>query len=457
MPEIFDAAGNALLTEHAARLLATMSQPPAPGPSLSTSPWPAELQTELLVDPRHAMQVRDAWSRMDALERDPARVAAMRAAGDAPRYEVVDGAAIIPIAGSLTNRGDYMGYDFATSYGAIAREVSRAAADPAVDRIVLAVNSPGGTVSGIELAEDAISAARAHKPVVAHISGLSASAAYWLSAQADEIVATRLSEAGSIGVYTMHMDVSGLLKQMGIEVSVISSGRHKVDGHPFGPLTKDVRADIQARIDQLRLTFARAIGSGRGARLPSDAALATEARVFPADAALAAGLIDRIGTFKSVLSEYPSAPAGRTTSQTRRSSMSETSGAPSAEAQGIPKADHDAAVKTARADGRAEGEKAGTDRLAAVLGADGIKGNAARMSAALDLAVKAPGMAAADVTAFVVGNVAEVADGDSFARRMSAQGNADTGSGSKGSKGQTPEAAVASAFTAAIDRVNARA
>lgn len=73
---------------------------------------------------------------------------------------------------------------------------------------------------------------------------------------------------------------------------------------------------------------------------------------------------------------------------------------------GISQAAHDAAVAAARADGRADGENAATTRLNAALGADGVKGDAGRMSAALDLAVKSPAMAGADVAAFVVANVA---------------------------------------------------
>lgn len=73
---------------------------------------------------------------------------------------------------------------------------------------------------------------------------------------------------------------------------------------------------------------------------------------------------------------------------------------------GISQADHDAAVSAARAEGITAGAKEATDRLSAALGAEGVKGDAVRMAAALDLAVKSPGMSGADVAAFVVDNVA---------------------------------------------------
>jgi hypothetical protein len=107
-------------------------------------------------------------------------------------------------------------------------------------------------------------------------------------------------------------------------------------------------------------------------------------------------------------------------------------GAAATPTDGVAKADHDKAVATARAEGKAEGiaegAKAATDRFAAVLGAEGIKGDAARMSAAIDLAVKAPAMAAADVVSFVTGNVGGGA-GASLGEKMASLGNPALGTG----------------------------
>ena len=73
---------------------------------------------------------------------------------------------------------------------------------------------------------------------------------------------------------------------------------------------------------------------------------------------------------------------------------------------GITQAEHEAAVQAASETARAEGAQAATDRLVAAAGAEGVKGDAARMAAAVDLAVKSPGMSGEDVAAFVVANVA---------------------------------------------------
>ena len=118
---------------------------------------------------------------------------------------------------------------------------------------------------------------------------------------------------------------------------------------------------------------------------------------------------------------------------------------------GIPQADHDAAVKAAREEGRTEGAQAATDRVSAALGAEGVKGNAARMSAALDLLQKSPGMDGAAVAAFVVANVAITGnDAQSYERqRADAAGLAQPSKG----KPQGGEAA-ASLWDKAVARVN---
>ncbi len=86
--------------------------------------------------------------------------------------------------------------------------------------------------------------------------------------------------------------------------------------------------------------------------------------------------------------------------------MVDTPKEPGANAGTITQANHDSAVSAARAEGEAAGAKASNDRFAAVISAEGVAGNATRMSAAIDLAIKSPGMSATDITTFVSANVA---------------------------------------------------
>ena len=98
-----------------------------------------------------------------------------------------------------------------------------------------------------------------------------------MAAQADRILLPRTGAVGSIGVVVMHADLSGKLDQDGVQVTLIHSGQHKVDGNPYAPLPGDVRGDIQREIDVLRFLFAETVAAGRAGRLSQETALATEA------------------------------------------------------------------------------------------------------------------------------------------------------------------------------------
>ena len=139
---------------------------------------------------------------------------------------------------------------------------------------------------------------------------------------------------------------------------------------------------------------------------------------------------------------------GATAPYTKESSMSDDTKPAGGNQAGISKADHDAAVSAARTEGVTAGEKAATDRLGAALGADGVKGDAGRMAAALDLAVKSPTMSGADVAGFVVANVAAAKPGttgptDYANKRAAAAGVAQPEAGADKSNKTALAAAVA--------------
>lgn len=349
-----------------------------------------------------------------------------------------DGVGIITVTGSLVNRGAWVGANSGlTSYEGIGFQLKSAAADPAVRSVILDMHSPGGEAVGVFETAALVRDLATKKRVIAVVNGMAASAMYGIASGASEIVTTETGVSGSIGVVLLHADFSRQLDREGITPTLIHAGAHKVDGNPFEPLSAAVREELQAEVDAFYESFLATVAKGRGARLTAAAARKTEARTFIGKAAVDAGVADRVGSFESVLAELSRASTpsgGRLTSQPRRSSMSEKNGALAAEDDaGIPKADHDAAVKAARAEGRAEGEasasKAATDRLVAALSADGVKGDAARMTAALDLAQKSPGMSGDDVAAFVSANVAAAkpAAASYEERRLAAAGLAQPG------------------------------
>jgi capsid assembly protease len=214
--------------------------------------------------------------------------------GDAP-YPVVDGIAVIEIAGVLIHRGGWIGQSSGqTSYEGIAAQIEAAARDPSVRAVALEIDSFGGEVAGVFDLADRIRAIRGDKPVWAFVAEHAFSAGYALASQADRILLPRTGAAGSIGVVVMHADLSGQLDQDGVRVTLIHSGQHKVDGNPYEPLPENVRDDIQREIDVLRFLFTETVAAGRAGRLSQDAALATEAATYRGVDAVAAGLADEV-------------------------------------------------------------------------------------------------------------------------------------------------------------------
>ena len=233
-------------------------------------------------------------------------------------FAVVDGIAVIEIAGTLVHRGAWIGQSSGlTSYEGIAAQLQAALADPGVRGIALDIDSFGGEVAGAFDLADRIRAARAQKPVHAFVAEHALSAGYVLASQANRIVLPRTGAVGSIGVVALHTDMSGALDQKGIAVTLIHAGSHKVDANPYQPLPEAVHDQMQRELEVVRFLFAETVAAGRGDRLTQVAALATEAAVFRGADAIAAGLADELADPVTAFHAFAAAPRG-TTSPSRK-------------------------------------------------------------------------------------------------------------------------------------------
>lgn len=200
--------------------------------------------------------------------------------------------AVIPVQGVLTKDCAWCG----TTYGSIVSAAEDAAADPKVKRIVLAVDSPGGEVTGLPETAAVIRRVANVKPVHAVVEGVSASAAYWLTSQATDITLTPSGEVGSVGVRMMHADVTGMLEQMGVKLTELYSGDFKTEWSPFHALTDAAKDDMQGRLDSVHQDFINAVATGRGTRAGARirANRFGEGRMFSAKEAIRHGLADSV-------------------------------------------------------------------------------------------------------------------------------------------------------------------
>jgi len=275
------------------------------------------------VDTQDAYRLLAAESSIWAIE--PARlhgIAAQIAAGQKlaihGRGEPVTapaGTAIVPIMGVLTHRpsilSELFGLGDAGTYAGIRRRLNSEVASRSTNRIILQVDSPGGTVGGLEELAADIAAANRVKPLIAVADTLAASAAFWLASQAGEFVATPSAAIGSLGVFLLHLDASRALDRAGIAPTFVFSkiSPHKVETNSLQPLSKGAKAALQADVDAIGDKFVRDVARGRHVGEALVRSLFGQGRLLLAEAALRVGMVDRVATFEQVLTGRSASPA----------------------------------------------------------------------------------------------------------------------------------------------------
>jgi signal peptide peptidase SppA len=213
-------------------------------------------------------------------------------------FAFADGFAIIPVHGTLINRFG-ASYGYVTGYNFIRNQHNAAMLDPDVKYIVHDHNSYGGEAAGCFELADEIFDSRGEKPIIAVVDSNCYSASMALASSADKIFVTPSSGVGSIGVVAMHVDMSKMLSDWGINITFIHSGDHKVDGNPYEKLDPAVKKDIQAGVDKSRAKFVSLVARNLG--LDEKVVYDTEARTYRADDALKLGLVHAIAVPSAAL------------------------------------------------------------------------------------------------------------------------------------------------------------
>lgn len=212
------------------------------------------------------------------------------------RLEMRDGIAVLPVVGPLFRYANlFTQVSGASSYELLAKDFTQAVENPDVKAIVLNIDSPGGEVNGCAEFADMIHEARGVKPIIAYASGDAASGAYWIAAAADEIVVSKTSALGSIGVVGVYRGNKG---EDAVEVVSSQSPYKRLD-----PDTDDGRARLQKRIDAMADVFVDAVAKYRGVASSHVQNHYGSGDVFIGDAAVKQGLADRIGSFEKLLFE----------------------------------------------------------------------------------------------------------------------------------------------------------
>ena len=212
------------------------------------------------------------------------------------------GIMVLPLFGLIEHRAGSLlsEHSGATSTERFAQRFRQALADPNISGIVIDIDSPGGVVNGVDELSAEIHAARGVKPIVAVANSLMASAAYWIGSAAGEVVAIPTGEVGSIGVVSVHTEMSKRDEQLGVKRTIISAGKHKTEINPFEPLSDEARDHIQERVDDFFGMFTRRVARNRGKSVKDVVNGFGQGRLVGAKEALAEGMIDRIHTIEQV-------------------------------------------------------------------------------------------------------------------------------------------------------------
>lgn len=218
------------------------------------------------------------------------------------------GIEVIDVHGVLVSRGAHMQpCETMTSYEGLRQQLRQAVADPMVERIVLDIDSPGGAATGaFELADD-IRAMSLQKPITAVTNYSAYSGGYIIAAACSDIVVSRTSGVGSIGVIASHYDRSQMNEKLGVKVTTVYAGAHKNDLTPHEPISDQSLQMLNDLVQESYQMFVGAVAEFRG--LTPQQVMATEAGLYRGQAAIAAGLADRLQSPQDAVDELSRAVA----------------------------------------------------------------------------------------------------------------------------------------------------
>jgi signal peptide peptidase SppA len=230
---------------------------------------------------------------------DGAPSAGPRQSRGAPRTGAI---AVIPVYGTIVQRASQIDIcEGGTSTQQISAALRDALADDTVGQILLDIDSPGGSVYGVQELADEM--AQSKKPVIAVSNSLAASAAYWIGCSANEFYVTPGGEVGSIGVWMAHQDWSKAMEEAGVSTTLISAGEFKVEGNPYQPLGDDAQRFMQSRVDDYYAAFTKGVAKGRKVGIDVVRNGMGQGRVLGAQAALDQNMVDGIMNFDQVVSK----------------------------------------------------------------------------------------------------------------------------------------------------------
>lgn len=172
--------------------------------------------------------------------------------------------------------------------------------DKKAKRLMLDMDSPGGSVKGLKSLGETIQGIGKIKSTTAFATAAN-SAAYWLASATSHITLDEMGEAGSIGCIAVHTEYSKMYEKEGVTKTAIRAGENKALASPFEPLSDKAREQIQYGVNKARDQFVNAVAQNRGVTAATVESQYGQGKVFMGSDALRAGLVDAVGGFQEAL------------------------------------------------------------------------------------------------------------------------------------------------------------
>jgi signal peptide peptidase SppA len=253
-----------------------------------------------------------AWAIMpDKMEIITKMLALRLAGGSIPEFEAAhqrpqrrtEGKVVVlPMVGTMTQRANMMTeHSGMLSTDTFGKMIDQLAGDPSVKSIILDIDSPGGSMFGIEELTQKIRAATGQKRVVAVANSMMASAAYYTGSAATQVFAAPGSLVGSIGVIMTHIDNSEAMAAEGVKYTFVTAGKYKALGNNAEPMSEDALSYMQGLVDDGYNEFLSAVSKNRGVTKATVKSDYGQGKVLSPKDALSAGMIDGIRTLDQVV------------------------------------------------------------------------------------------------------------------------------------------------------------
>ena len=182
----------------------------------------------------------------------------------------------------------------------MARELIKLKEDKAVKAVVIRVNSPGGSAYVSDQIWKQVKALKEEKPVVVSMGNVAASGGYYISCAANQIVAEPNTLTGSIGVFGMFPNMTGLFEKLDVASDVVKTHAFTDLGNIARPMTADEKVLVQGAVERNYRTFLARCAEGRGMSVEAIDAIG-QGRVWTGEQALANGLVDRLGDLDTAI------------------------------------------------------------------------------------------------------------------------------------------------------------